>query len=151
VLDTDWIPQVAARPTPVPHPALMPVLPVSGLPDGWTGNIVEKDCVSHNRVVDDIRFSATARKHGVSKTSVLYVMNTTEPEEQPTAGGSTGYFYRGRDAGGREIEVIVVDVTKDGQPAWLITHAMPTSLNKGKTRKKMLRRGKRKGKGKGQR
>ena len=75
-------------------------------------------------------------------------MGSTEPEEHPTKGGSTGYFYRGRDADGREIEVIAVDVTKDGEPAWLITHAMPTSLNKGKTRKKMLRRKKRKGKGK---
>jgi hypothetical protein len=106
-----------------------------------------RDCVSHNRAVDEIRFSTAARKHGVSKASALYVMNTTEPEEHPTTGGSTGYFYRGRDVDGREIEVIVVDVTKDGRPAWLITHAMPTSLNKGKTRKKMLKREKRKGKG----
>jgi hypothetical protein len=45
--------------------------------------------------------------------------------------------------------VIAVDVTKDGEPAWLVTHAMPTSLNKGKTRKKVLRRKKRKGKGRG--
>lgn len=99
--------------------------------------------------MDEIRFSAAAHKHDVSEDSVLYVMGTTEPEEHPTTGGSTGYFYRGRDAGGREIEVIVVDITKDGQPAWLVTHAMPTNLNKGKTRKKMVRREKRRGKGKG--
>lgn len=98
--------------------------------------------------MDGIRFSGAARRHGVSRASVLYVMGSTEPEEHPTKGGSTGYFYRGRDASGREIEVIAVDVTKDGEPAWLITHAMPTSLNKGKTRKKVLRRKKRKGKGK---
>jgi len=41
-------------------------------------------------------------------------MGTAEPEEHPTKGGSTGYLYRGRDAGGREIEVIAVDVTEDG-------------------------------------
>lgn len=98
--------------------------------------------------MEEIRFSAAARRHGVSQASVLYVMGSTEPEEHPTKGGSTGYFYRGRDDGGREIEVIAVDVTKDGEPAWLITHAMPTSLNKGKTRKKMIKRKKRKGKGK---
>jgi hypothetical protein len=99
--------------------------------------------------VDDIRFSTAARKHGVSKASALHVMGTTEPEEHPTKGGSTGYLYRGRDAGGREIEVIAVDVTEDGEPAWLIIHSMPTSLNKGRTRQKALRRKKRRGKGRG--
>lgn len=97
--------------------------------------------------MDEIRFSTAARKHGVSKASALHVMGTTEPEEHPTKGGSTGYLYRGRDAGGREIEVVAVDVTKEGEPAWLVIHAMPTSLNKGKTRKKALRRKKRQGKG----
>jgi hypothetical protein len=53
--------------------------------------------------MDEIRFSVAARRHGVSRASVLYVMGSTEPEEHPTKGGSTGYFYRGRDAGGREI------------------------------------------------
>ena len=48
------------------------------------------------------------------KASALHVMGTAEPEEHPTKGGSTGYLYRGRDAGGREIEVIAVDVTEDG-------------------------------------
>jgi hypothetical protein len=67
--------------------------------------------------VNEIRFSTAARKHRVSKASVLYVMSATEPEEHPAKGGSTGYFYRGRDAGDREIEVIAVDVTKDGEPA----------------------------------
>lgn len=98
--------------------------------------------------MDEIKFSAAACKHGVSRDSVLYVMGSTEPEEHPAKGGSTGYFYRGRDAGGREIEVIVVDVTEGDEPAWLITHAMPTSLNKGKTRRKLQQRKKRKGKGK---
>jgi hypothetical protein len=99
--------------------------------------------------MDEIRFSTAARKHHVSKASVLHVLGTTEPVEHPTKGGSTGYFYRGRDAVGREIEVIAVDVTMDGEPAWLIIHAMPTSLNKGKTRKKVLKRKKIKGKGRG--
>jgi hypothetical protein len=35
--------------------------------------------------------------------------------------------------------VIIVDVTQGGRPEWLVTHAMPTSANKGKTRKKMLK------------
>jgi hypothetical protein len=99
--------------------------------------------------VDEIRLSTAARKHRVSKASVLHVMATSEPEEHPTKNGSIGYLYRGRDAGGRELEVIAVDVTKDGKPAWLVIHAMPTSLNKGKTRKKALRRKKRSGKGGG--
>lgn len=85
----------------------------------------------------------------MSKASVLHAMGTSVPEAHRTKNGSTGYFYRGRDAGGRELEVIPVDVTKDGKPAWLVIHAMPTSLNKGKTRKKVLRRTKRKEKGGG--
>jgi hypothetical protein len=67
--------------------------------------------------VDEIRFSTAARRHRVSKASVLHVMGTSEPEEHPAKSGSTGYLYRGRDAGGRELEVIAVDVTKDGKPA----------------------------------
>jgi hypothetical protein len=110
---------------------------------------VDGNCVSHNCVVDEIRFSTAAGRHGVSKASVLHVMGTSEPEEHRTKSGSTGYFYRGRDAGGRELEVIAIDVTKGGKPAWLVIHAMPTSLNKGKTRKRVLRRRKRREKGGG--
>lgn len=99
--------------------------------------------------MDEIRFSTAAGRHGVSKASVLHVMGTSEPEEHRTKSGSTGYFYRGRDAGGRELEVIAIDVTKGGKSAWLVIHAMPTSLNKGKTRKKVLRRRKRREKGGG--
>jgi hypothetical protein len=90
--------------------------------------------------VDEIRFSTAARQHGVSDESVLYVAGSCEPEEVQTDRGP-GYFYKGRDAGGQELEVIIVDVTKDGVPAWLVTHAMPTSLNKGKTAGELRRRG----------
>ena len=77
----------------------------------------------------------------------MLVVEPDDPVGEPATFFSFGgYFYRGRDVGGHELEVIAVDVVKDGKPAWLVIHAMPTSLNKGKTRKKVLRRRKRKGK-----
>ncbi len=79
----------------------------------------------------------------MSDESVLYVAGSCEPEEIQTDRGP-GYFYLGRDEGGQELEVIIVDVTENGVDSWLVIHAMPTSLNKGKTAKKLRKRGGRK-------
>jgi hypothetical protein len=101
---------------------------------------VGRSCVRHNCNVEEIRFSTDALKHGVSKASVLYVAGSNEPTLVRTSRGGEGWFYLGRDAGGQELEVIIVDITKDGNAAWLVTHAMPTSFNKGKTANKMRER-----------
>jgi hypothetical protein len=68
-------------------------------------------------------------------------MATAEPTECATRNGGPDWYYRGRDDGGQELEVIAVDTTS----GVLVIHAMPTTLNKGKTSKKMKKRNKRKG------
>jgi hypothetical protein len=98
------------------------------------------DIISH---VVEIRFRRGARRHGVSRTSVRYVMaTTTGPERHTTRHGTPGWLYTGRDEGGREVEVIAVEVrgTAERAPQLLVIHAMPTSLNKGRTRKRRGRR-----------
>jgi hypothetical protein len=79
-----------------------------------------------------IRFTDAAAKHRVSKIAARYVMAKTTPRGIKTKRGEEAWLYVGRDEGGRELEVIAIEVedrTSLG-PCLLVIHAMPTHSQK---------------------
>lgn len=88
------------------------------------------DCVSHNRRVQEIRFTQAARKHRIGRRSVRHVMATTIPVGMVTEQGNPAWRYTGRDERNRELEVIAVEIraSQDQEAYLLVIHVMPTSL-----------------------
>lgn len=90
----------------------------------------------------EIRFTKAARKRGVSRESVRYVMATSDPRQVVTAYGTSGWQYVARDQVGQELEVIAVETVtgKEQIPCILVVHVMPTSMYRGKGWRKRRRR-----------
>jgi hypothetical protein len=73
-----------------------------------------------------IRFTEAAAKHGVSKAAARHVIANTTPRATRTKHGEDAWLYAGRDAWGRRIEVIAVEVEDWGKhdPYLLVIHLM---------------------------
>jgi hypothetical protein len=78
----------------------------------------------------EIRFTQSARKHCVGRTSAWHVLATAEPTAVTRTGGADAWLYVGPDERGRELEVIALEVhpADGGRPYLLVIHVMPTQL-----------------------
>lgn len=97
------------------------------------GNTSRQDCVTHNRVMLEIRFTQAARKHRIGRASVRHVMSTVIPAGTVTTQGNQAWIYIGVDLRGRELEEIAVEIgpQQGERPYLLVIHAMSASLRKG--------------------
>ncbi len=79
-----------------------------------------------------IRFNQAARKHRVGRTSARHVLASVVPTRIVTDQGSPGWLYVGVDEGGRELEIVAVEVPDQaGHDAFLLVfHIMPTQLRR---------------------
>lgn len=77
----------------------------------------------------EIRFTQSARKHRIGRTSARHVMARAEPTLVTTVGGADAWLYVGPDDRGRELEIIAVEVhSADAAPYLLVIHVMPTQF-----------------------
>ena len=92
----------------------------------WLGRFVPRTiiCVWHNRWVKPLRFTRSARKHRIGKTSARYVIATTTPVigQDPT-GQMTTRSWLGPDERGRELEIVAIECPD----CWLVVHVMPAT------------------------
>ena len=86
--------------------------------------------MSDNTGALEIRFTQSARKHRIGRTSARHVLATAEPTAVITTSGADAWLYVGPDERGRELEVIALEVhPADGGPPYvLVIHVMPTQL-----------------------
>ena len=86
--------------------------------------------MSDNTHALEIRFTQSARKHRIGRTSARHVLATAEPTAVTTTSGADAWLYVGPDERGRELEVIALEVyPADGErPYLLVIHVMPTQL-----------------------
>jgi excisionase family DNA binding protein len=85
--------------------------------------------VSHNTNALEIRFTHSARKHRIGRTSARHVMDSTEPTPVTTTNGADAWLYVGPDERGRELEIIAVESQPaNAAPYLLVIHVMPTQF-----------------------
>lgn len=85
--------------------------------------------MSDNNPAGEIRFTRSAPRHRIGRTSARHVMASTEPMLVTTAGGVDAWLYIGRDERGRELEIIAIAVQPPtGPPYLLVIHIMPTEF-----------------------
>jgi hypothetical protein len=86
--------------------------------------------VSDNSSWWEIRFTQSARRHRIGRTSARHVLATTAPTPVTTSSGTAAWIYIGPDERGRELEIIALEVqpADAAQPHLLVIHAMPTQL-----------------------
>jgi hypothetical protein len=86
--------------------------------------------VSDNTDALEIRFTQSARKHRIGRSSARHVLADTRPTPVTATSGADAWLYIGVDERGRELEVIAVEVQPaDGGPHYLLViHVMPTRL-----------------------
>ena len=86
--------------------------------------------MSDNTYGLEIRFTQSARKHRIGRTSVRHVLAGTRPTPVTATSGADAWLYVGPDERGRELEIIAVEVQSadDGQHYLLVIHVMPTRL-----------------------
>lgn len=68
-----------------------------------------------NRV--EIRFTQSARRHRIGRSSVRFVMSNTRPTATITSGGAPAWRWVGDDERGRQLEVIAVVARRDEDPS----------------------------------
>jgi hypothetical protein len=80
----------------------------------------------------EIRFTQSARRHRIGRSSVRFVMANASPAGTTTSSGSPGWRWVGYDERGRRLEVIAVEVQgdRDPEPVLLVIHVMPTHYRK---------------------
>ncbi len=78
----------------------------------------------------EIRFTQSARRHRIGRASARHVLAGTEPTPVTTSSGADAWLYIGPDEGGRELEIITLEVrpADSAQPYLLVIHVMPTQL-----------------------
>ena len=78
----------------------------------------------------EIRFTQSARKHRIGRTSARHVLATAEPTAVTTTSGADAWLYVGPDERGRQLEVIALEVypADGGRSYLLVIHVMPTQL-----------------------
>ena len=86
--------------------------------------------MSDNTDALEIRFTQSARKHRIGRTSARHVLADTRPTPVTATSGADAWLYVGLDERGRELEIIAVEVqpADDGQHYLLVIHVMPTQL-----------------------
>jgi hypothetical protein len=86
--------------------------------------------MSDNTGALEIRFTLSARKHRIGRTSTRHVLAGTRPTPVTATSGADAWLYVGLDERGRELEVIAVEVqpADGGQHYLLVIHVMPTHL-----------------------
>lgn len=86
--------------------------------------------VSDNTYGLEIRFTQSARKHRIGRTSARDVLADTRPTPVTASSGADAWLYVGLDERGRELEIIAVEVqpADGGQHYLLVIHVMPTRL-----------------------
>ena len=86
--------------------------------------------MSDNTDALEIRFTRSARKHRIGRTSARHVLANTRPTPVTATSGADAWLYVGRDERGRELEIIAVEVqpADAGRPYLLVIHVMPTQL-----------------------
>jgi hypothetical protein len=90
-----------------------------------TGHFASDDIASW-----EIRFTQSARRHRIGRTSARHVLASTDPTPITTSSGADAWLYVGPDERGRELEIIALEVRPDDavQPYLLVIHVMPTQL-----------------------
>ena len=90
-----------------------------------TGHFASDDIASW-----EIRFTQSARRHRIGRTSARQVMASTEPTPVTTSRGIEAWLYAGPDERRRELEIIALEVqpADAAQPYLLVIHVMPTQL-----------------------
>jgi hypothetical protein len=80
----------------------------------------------------EIRFTQSARRHRIGRSSVRFVMSNASPTGTTTSRGVSGWRWAGDDERGRQLEVIAVEVQgdQDAEPVLLVIHVMPTHYPK---------------------
>ena len=78
----------------------------------------------------EIRFTRSARKHRIGRTSARHVLAGTRPTPVTATSGADAWLYVGPDERGRELEVIALKAypADGGRPYLLVIHVMPTRL-----------------------
>ncbi|WP_448623990.1 hypothetical protein [Geodermatophilus sp. URMC 64] len=78
----------------------------------------------------EIRFTQSARRHRIGRTSARHVLATAEPAAVTTTSGADAWRYVGPDERGRELEVIALEVhpADGGRTYLLVIYVMPTQL-----------------------
>jgi hypothetical protein len=84
--------------------------------------------VSDNTDRGEIRFTQSARRHRIGRTSARHVLATTDPTPVITSSGAHAWLYIRPDERGRELEIIALEVADAAQPCLLVIHVMPTHL-----------------------
>ena len=86
--------------------------------------------MSDNTERAEIRFTQSARRHRIGRSSARHVLATTDPTPVSTSSGADAWLYVGPDERGRELEIIALEVqpTDAAQPYLLVIHVMPTQL-----------------------
>jgi hypothetical protein len=84
--------------------------------------------MSDNTGRGEIRFTQSARRHRIGRTSARHVLATTDPTPVTTSSGAHAWLYIGPDERGRELEIIALEVVDAAQPYLLVIHVMPTQL-----------------------
>ena len=86
--------------------------------------------MSDNTDILEIRFTQSARKHRIGRTSARHVLAGTRPTPVIATSGADAWLYIGLDERGRELEIIAVEVqpADGGQRYLLVIHVMPTRL-----------------------
>lgn len=80
----------------------------------------------------EIRFTQSARRHRIGRSSARFVMASTNPALVTTSRGTPGWRWVGDDERGRQIEIIAIEVQDDEGPeaVLLVIHVMPTHYRK---------------------
>ncbi len=86
--------------------------------------------MSDNAEQAEIRFTLSARRHRIGRSSARHVLATTDPTPVNTSSGADAWFYVGPDERGRELEIIALEVlpADAAQPYLLVIPVMPTQL-----------------------
>ena len=86
--------------------------------------------MSDNTGRREVRFTQSARRHRIGRTSARHVLATTDPTPVTTCSGAKAWLYIGPDERGRELEIIALEVqpADAAQPYLLVIHVMPTQL-----------------------
>jgi len=80
----------------------------------------------------EIRFTQSARRHRIGRSSARFVMANTSPAGVTTSKGTPAWRWVGDDERGRRLEVVAVEVERDRdpEPVLLVIHVMPTQYRK---------------------
>ena len=77
-----------------------------------------------------LKLTQAARKHRIGAARIAHVVSTSQPTVGVRPSGEPEYYWIGGDDRGLELEIVGVLVQTDGEPAVLISHAMPTALRR---------------------